>query len=464
MRLSSSVLSRSLFSSLPVAFLLAHASLPARADLTSPQPPQQEITSPQLLSPFYAQETTGATPQAAPDSSFETPPILQASAILKAPYFQGPYHTVAPQVPTRGGRNFYQLQSTFGNFQAEGSFELMERVAELHAIAKLREISEGEEYKKALKAAAKSPVELARHLADDPVQTVTDIPRGVFKFVKRTKQTISHAVKKEGPEEHRPGEDSGFKQILGISKVKRELADALNVDPYSPNEVLQDELDRIAKASVAGKMTFSLGTLPIGGAAGDALLGVGLAQSSSRVLKESTPAELYQHLLKALAGMGIGEKRARAFLDHPYYTATLQVTLVDALQRLSNVDGRERYLLAALEANTRGDAVFFTRSARLMAVLHQKTALSHIDVIAGLPICKQANGVLLVPLEWDYACWTRNTESFVRQVKTISERGGKLTGYRLVITGAASPLLKEKLAAKNVKLTEFAVPGPLKGS
>ncbi len=46
----------------------------------------------------------------------------------------------------------------------------------------------------------------------------------------------------------------------------------------------------------------------------------------------------------------------------------------------------------------------------------------------------------------------------------ISKVKRELTSYRLVITGAASPLLKEKLAAKNVKLTEFALPGPLKGS
>jgi len=446
--------------------LLAALAPLAQADIQSPPAPQ-EAAAGEVLSPFFAREEAepgGPAPASPSEGSFETPPILQAAGILKAPYLQDALHTVDPQVPTRVGRNFYRISSPLGSFQAEGSFELMERIAELHAIAKLREISDGEEYKKALKAAAKSPVELARNLADDPVQTVSDIPRGVFKFVRRTGQTISHAVKKEGPEEPRPGEDSGIRQLLGVSKAKRQLAIDLNVDPYSPNQMLQDELDRVAKAAVAGKMTFSLGTLPIGGAAGDALLGIGLARTSTEVLRESTPAELYDHLLKALKGMGISESRARAFLDHPHYSPTLQITLVEALQRLDSVAGRDRYLLAALEANTRGDAVFFTRSARLMAVLHKQTALSHIDVVAGLPICKQANGVLLVPLEWDYACWTANTAGFVREVRRITARDGKLTGYRLVITGAASPRLKERLAANKVELTEFALPGPLKGS
>lgn len=464
MRLPSSVPSRCV----PAALLLAALSPLAQADI-QPSPASHGTAAGEVLSPFFTKEEIDPGAAAPPDAlpserPFETPPVLQATEILKAPYFQDALHIVEPQVPTRAGRNFYRISSPLGNFQAEGSFELMERIAELHAISKLREISEGEEYKKALKAAAKGPVELARNLADDPVQTVSDIPRGVFKFVRRTGQTISHKVKKEGPEEPRPGEDSGIKQILGVSKAKRQLAVDLNVDPYSPNQVLQDELDRVAKAAVAGKMTFSLGTMPIGGPAGDALLGIGLARTSTQVLRESTPAELYNHLLKALKTIGIGESRARAFLDHPCYSPTLQITLVEALQRLENVAGRDRYLLAALEANTRGDTVFFTRSARLMAMLHKETALSHIDVVAGLPVCKQTNGVLLVPLEWDYACWTANTAHFVREVRKITARDGKLAGYRLVITGAASPRLKERLAANQVELTEFAVPGPLKGS
>ncbi len=448
--------------------LLAPLTLhPLHADISAP--PQED----DLLTPFYTDPTTAQPPVAAAptpvdpaapvtESFFEPArPVFAASQILKPLYLRGPLHTVDESVPTRAGRNQYVVRSEYGVFPADGNFELIERVAEVHAIARLREMSEGEEYKEALKEAAKGPLHLAQNLADDPVGTISDVPKGVFKFVRRTGKSISHAVNRDGPEEARPGEESGIKNALGVGKAKRELAAQLGVDPYSTNEVLQEELNRIARVAVAGKMTFRLGTLPIGGAAGDAITGIGLAQGSTEVLKEYSPAELYDYIQEALTRLGVSQKGAKAFVDHPYYSATLQVTMVDALKKLAKVDGLSRYLVTSLEANSEGDAIFYTRSAQLLARLHGDTPLSRIDLLSGLPICKQKDGTLLVALEWDYAGWTRQAEAFTAQVRSIADRSGEITGRRLVLTGAASPRLREELGRRGIKLTQFAMPGPL---
>ena len=48
-----------------------------------------------------------------------------------------------------------------------------------------------------------------------------------------------------------------MQQLIGYSDEKRKVAISLDVDPYSTNTVLQQELDGIAWASFAGGMTFS---------------------------------------------------------------------------------------------------------------------------------------------------------------------------------------------------------------
>jgi hypothetical protein len=78
-----------------------------------------------------------------------------------------------------------------------------------------------------------------------------------------------------------------------------------------------------------------------------------------------------------------------------------------------------------------------------------------------LPVCFARDGTLIVPLEWDYACWTQNASEFIQRVRLANYRGAKVAGLRVVITGVASPRLKEELAKQQVVLIEKALPGPL---
>lgn len=401
---------------------------------------------------------TPATAPAAP-GNYELPPLLDAATILQPYYVAGPYHTVRPQVATYAGRNLYTIDSPFGVFEAEGNSELVERIAELNAIARLREISKGDQYGKALEAAAKSPVQLAKNLATHPVKTITGVPQGIFKFFNRAGQSIAEAT--EGRSQS-PYEDNSMESLIGFSKAKRTLAAQLNVDPYSSNETFQKELNGIAWAAYAGNMTFAIALAPVGGAAGSVITGVQISTVASNAVRDNSPSDLRRMHMETLTQIGVPSADATAFLNNVSYSPTHQTGLVEALKQMPAVQGRAEFILSASHAISQADALFFERSAHLMATLHATTPLAAIHIINDLPVCQRTDGVLVVPLEWDYACWTAGAAGFLQQVRNTPLGATPVTGHQLVITGIASPLLKSELTANQIGLTEKALPSPLR--
>src|SRR6202008_3373676 len=108
------------------------------------------------------------------------------------------------------------------------------------AIARLREVSRTDEFKKSLVAAAKSPLNSAKGIAKDPAQAISKVPKGIMKFRGRAKETVKNAGKGGGEDE---GEGSRMKDAIGYSDKKRKIALQMEIDPYSTNTILQKELD-----------------------------------------------------------------------------------------------------------------------------------------------------------------------------------------------------------------------------
>src|SRR5436190_15890646 len=164
----------------------------------------------------------------APD--FEELPELKASEILKPEILKGPNYTVREPVPTSSGMNQFTIDSDFGVFQADGNEMLLQRLKEIDAIARLQEVSRTDEFKKSLLAAAKSPLNSARNIARDPAQAISNVPKGVMKFLGRAKETVEN-VGKGGSDD--AGEGSRMKDAIGYSEKKRKIALQMGVDPYS---------------------------------------------------------------------------------------------------------------------------------------------------------------------------------------------------------------------------------------
>ncbi len=408
-----------------------------------------------LAGAAFAQEPQ---PQPEPAGDFEQPPVLAASAVLRPEFLKGAHFTVRPEAPTYSGRNQYMIDSDFGVFEADGNTMLVQRLAEIDAIAKLREVSRSDEYKSALKKAAQSPVNMAKSLVNQPVKTVSGVPKGLWKYMNRAGQSLKEKTEKR---ERSPYEDSAAKDLIGFSKVKRSMAAQLGVDPYSTNESLQQELNGIGWAAYGGSMTMNVALAPVGGGAGAAISAFNLADSSTQALRDMSPNDLRRASQGKLLEMGVERSLATTFLNNPAFSPTHQTKLVAALASMRKVPGRGEFLRLASEATDEVDALYYQRCAQVIAALHAQTPLSAVGSFNGLPMCISKEGVAIIPLEWDYAPYTEMAARFISDLKTANFGKRKITGFRVVLTGIASPRAKEALTKEGIELTEKALPGPL---
>ena len=293
--------------------------------------------------------------------AFETPPTLSAAAILKPEFASGPGFRVRDAVPTYAGRNDYMIDSDYGVFEADGNTMLMHRVREIGAIAQLKEVSRTDTYKNALVSAAKSPLLAAKGLVQNPVSTVSGVPKGVWKFMNR----VGQSVKEVGQDRERSAyEDSNAAQLIGFSKAKRAMAVQLGVDPYSSNEALQRELNGVSWASYAGQMTVKLGTAPIGGAAGIALTATSVTTNFQQALVDQSPSDLRLSNLKRLLAMGCERADINDFLNNIAFSPSVQTAIVMHLEALDGVGNRPAFIQLATSQSDAAKATPFSSHRR----------------------------------------------------------------------------------------------------
>jgi hypothetical protein len=394
-----------------------------------------------------------------PPTNTEEPPTLSAKEILKPDFLAGDGFTVNDEVPTSTGRNRYLIVSEYGEFEADGNIMLERRIKEVAAIRKLKEVSRTDAYKNALKAAVASPLGVAKDVVTNPVGTITGIPKGLFKFVSRAGQSVKERT---NGRERSQYEDSNAANLIGFSKAKRAVAIQLGVDPYSSNETLQRELNGIAWATFAGKMTFSVATLPIGGAAGLALTSAGVTNTLNQTLMDQAPAELRVRNLNGMLAMGCDRATANRFNTNTAFSPSVQTAIVMNLETLKGVANRAAFVdLAGSEATDEGDALFFLGTSRVLAELHAKKPLARLQQVGRIPVALGKDGRAIVALQWDYAAWTDNAVNFIGLLKA-SDFGKKPSGLMIAISGDASPLAQQKLKEANIELNTRVVPGPLK--
>jgi hypothetical protein len=300
-------------------------------------------------------------------ANYEELPELKASEILRPEFLQGDHFKVAEPVPTFSGANRFSIESDVGVFEAEGNEMLVRRINEINAIAKLKEVSRTDEYKAALEKAAKAPVAAAKRIASDPIGVIESAPKGIMKFMSRAGESVKGLGKKQDSDAY---QGSQLEQLIGFSDTKRKVAIELGVDPYTSNPVLQHELNEIAKAAFAGGATFSLATLPVGGAAGIGLTTADVSNSLEETLREKSPADLKILNRKYLLAMGANEKEAERFFANAAFSPTAQTAFVLNLKSLDGVANRRAFIKVASErSSTESDAIFCVQTAALASVV-----------------------------------------------------------------------------------------------
>lgn len=411
-----------------------------------------------VILPSFGQNEPGISPSDA--NLFEELPELKASEILKPEFLKGPHFTVRDSVPTSSGANQFVIDSEYGVFEVDGNEMLTRRVKEVGAIAQLKEVSRTDQFKDSLAAAARGPLNGAKNLVTDPANTISNVPKGVMKFMGRAGESLKKVGKKS---EGKDPQGNQAERLIGYSNAKRKTAIKLGVDPYSTNTVLQKELDGIAWASFAGGFAFTAATLPIGGGVGMALSVTKTSNSLENMLADKSPSDLKIMNRQALAAMGVSEADIDRLLNNNSFSPTTATAFVLNLQSLKGVANRAAFVHTAAErSSSEPDALFCILTSELMSKIHATDKpLARIVMLGDFPVSVAKDGAVVLALQWDYAAWTSAAATFASQIQELARESGN-KGVLVALSGDASPRLKQELKSRGFTIQDRVSPGPLK--
>ena len=419
--------------------------------------------------PISAQTVESSPPPAAEDSAappeegpFEQLPELKASEILKPEYLKGTHYTVREPVATGSGVNQFVIDSDYGVFDADGNEMLVRREKELYAIARLMEVSRTDQFKESLSNAAKGTYNAAKRLVTDPGTTISNVPKGIGKFMGRAGQSIKNIGKKKDDDGGEQGTD--VEKMTGVANAKRKIAVDMGIDPYTTNSILQKQLEDIAWASWAGGFVFSAGTFPIGGPLGAALTVTDVTDSLNKMVLEKPPADLRKVNRETLRKIGAGERDTERLLNNTAFTLTDETAFVLNLKSLEGVANRGAFVRAAAERSTNeSDALFCVQTSALMGQVHTaEHPLARIVMIENLPVCVAKDGTLIVALQWDYAAWTAAAAAVTADIQKLAAETAPHTPVLIMISGQMSDRLKQELQHRGFSVRDRVSPGPLK--
>jgi hypothetical protein len=373
-----------------------------------------------------AAETT-----AAPSDDYEAEPTYSADQLLEPSLLSGPGWRIEPEVPVRGYLAQFRVATEFGDLQVEGRAELLERIHEIEVIGELVAISRSKAFATAIGHSGKDIAKIIGRIGTHPIRTLTSIPTGLVRSLRskwRDLREQSAKARDQAAEELReddtaPGigpqpptphaRDSDWwlksqkasgklaKRWLGFSKVRRELARRMAVDPYSRNLLLNRELDRIAWASLVGEK--SLGAA-IDAAAPGVSEALGWSQRVDDVVWTLDPVALGRLQQERMAAICGADPMIARSMHQGSLSPTQWQALVDSIEALG-----VRHCAPLLEliaaTETDAEARYLLRALALLEA-HRGEGDTIELAVAGRMLVARIGRQLVVPMPVDVLSWT----------------------------------------------------------
>lgn len=421
---------------------------------------------------------------AAPTNRVETPPVLSASKLLPAHLLKGPYHTIEERVTSDGYFNNYRIKSKFGVMEVEGRQLLEIRIGELNALAELDKLSSTKVFQdaaaKAGTALVMAPVRIIEKTAktvSDPqkiVDTISGIPEGaekVFSWAYRQSKGAVHAIgdlispsdtPKPGSRATSSSEaasnalDQGAKlglEFIGYSKFQREWFRKLHVNPYTSNELLRDEIMRVAGIETTVKTAFRF--VPGLGLLGPLATFNRWYDRAEKLSLYEDPGAIRKKSQQELAGLGVPEEIITNFLESKAYTPWSRRFITASLAAIgSKVTGHTEFIKAACEATNEPSTLYFVSVAESLEHLHRVSPLKRIVASLYLPAAVTEDGMLYMPLPVDYLFWTDTVSGIFADFRTRVLKEATFSTAHIVARGKVSALARQSLEKMNVRVSE----------
>lgn len=423
-----------------------------------------------------------------PLGNFEKPVILKASEILAPEIIKGPNHTVSEQVTNDGYFNNYTIKSDFGTFSVEDQALLETRIGEMAALAELDKFSSSSVFADAAYKAGKgivlAPVNIVKKTAktvSDPekmADTLSAIPEGaekLFSWVYRQGKNAANAVgdtfsgssetpkKRETAAEEKStaqavgdtldqGAAFGLK-YLGYTKRQREWFRKLKVNPYTSNDLLRDEVMRVAGIETAVGTAFKF--VPGLGLLGELSTFNTWYERAEKLSLYEDPDSIAKKNQKELVALGVPEELLKCFAENKAYTPWSRRFISSSLSTLgAEVSGHSNFIRAACKATNEPSTLYFVSVAEALEKRHARAPIRSIVASTYLPAAMMKDGTLFVPLSVDHLFWTEQVAGFFREFEQQVIKPSKPVRVQVVIRGKTSNRAREALMKLGVAVSE----------
>ena len=418
---------------------------------------------------------------------YESEPYLQAPALVQTSLLNGPNYRVVPEVQVRGYMARFLIDTRFGPINAD-SVELLEiRVGEIPALEALDRASKSGAFAHALAERGRKTGEAIVHVVEHPVDSITGIPEGVARYFSAKwdlwtgrAQAVADRSSKEfenkgdpyrapaGPmtagREAPPDEDAPpkknrawyaragsetereTKRYLKYNQAKHEMAKALGVDPNSTNPYLNEKLDELSWAAVAGNFSAGAALGEVVGTAADVISWSG---KLNQYVQTKTPEQLREINRTRLLKFCSDDFAVRQFLRRGGFTDSLRTALSTSMEKLKPADGCNE--LIELAATTRGEVEARYLVDALKLIERQSDASGGTLLINGAALAwRTPSGKLLLPLPVDYLTWSHDIDAF------FDQRVFSVAGKTALIGGEVSMLAQRRLTERGWNLVSRA--------
>ncbi len=403
----------------------------------------------------------------------ETPVTFETKNVLPDNLIHGPHYTVAPEVQADGFMYYFQVNSDYGDFDAYGISELKERIDDLKEIKKLKEISTVSSVASNVWDSVTSPFVATWHLITHPISSVEAVPDTVSSLYEKASDTVSD-VTDQGKEVYsdlttssQSDEERAKKQAalmdrarrfadqysddyISYSKSKRSYAAECGADPYSDNPLIQQELIRLARTSVATKVGMQFVPIP-------SVPGMSYAAKADNLIWSEDEKGVVEKSYKSLLQIGIPAETIEKLLANQSYTRSQIAVLTELVDEIKDIQGLSKLIAYAANASNHSHATITIESFILLHRYHTTdTKLKLLDDQYLVPSGITEGGALVFPAPFDYLMYT---EPFMKFLADTSEQAGhdkSLKEVLLYTTAKFSPAALAEVNSYKWKIKQTA--------
>jgi hypothetical protein len=396
--------------------------------------------------------------------TYETPGALMAGDVLAPELKWGKNYSVrgvtetTTDTNTFGFTSRFEITSIYGNFEAFCIDMVRIRAHEINVIAVLQDIKKTRKFSKAVKKAKKGLYKETVDLILDPVDTITGVPKGGWRFI-----TQSGGMVKGGSE----GREGGHTEALAdFFKLKCRYAYKLGVDVYSTNKELQKELNSLSLAGFASGEETSLLLTKAGKSAEGLMLKDAkdlkiitrspFLDEIDKMLLDNTPDDLEIINREKLKQIVEENYVIEGFLNHSDYSPRYKTIIVHALTNMEGVNNRDNFIKQAILVDNDEIAFIYQRMVKMIYDYHKSVQ----PVVKIIPVSKMVanytkDQTVIAALPIDNLYWSEATDLFVSELLKLPESEDlPVTQVIMGISGKATSQAKEVLTARGIVIKE----------